>query len=105
MEEIVFVTGCDCTRSWTNVAFLEGQEDAHASFLSRVVVDKNDGSTSINWHFSPERIRGALLNQGPEGKVCWCTTRAYESEVLLAHFRACRTNPKMGAYLSEGSVL
>jgi hypothetical protein len=69
MEEIVLITGCDCTRSWTNVAFLEGQgDDAQASFGVELV-DGYGPDASIKWHFSPERIRGALLNQGPEGKV------------------------------------
>lgn len=65
IEEIVFVTGCDHTRSWTNIAFLEGQGDAQASFGVDVL------NADIRWQFSPERIHGALLNQGPEGKVCW----------------------------------
>jgi len=70
MEEIVLVTGCDCARSWTNVVFLEGQGDAKALFGVKVV----DGvDASINWQYSPEHICGALLNQGPEGKVTPCT--------------------------------
>ena len=32
MEEIILVTGCDLTRSWTNIAFLGGQVDAQVSF-------------------------------------------------------------------------
>jgi len=71
MEEIVFVTGYDCARSWTNVAFLEGEGEARASFGVEFVGGYHDGSdANIKWHFSPERIRGALLNQGPEGEVC-----------------------------------
>lgn len=70
MEEIVLVTGCDCTRSCMNVAFLEGQGDAQASFG---VMPVTNPEASTNWKFSPARIRGALLNKGPEGKVCRCT--------------------------------
>jgi len=69
MEEIVFVTGYDCARSWTNIVFLEGEGDARVSFGVELVGGCGPDA-SIRWHFSPERIRGALLNQGPEGKVC-----------------------------------
>ena len=42
MEEIILVTGCDHTRSWTNVAFFGSQHDgrvthAQASFGVKVV--------------------------------------------------------------------
>lgn len=69
MEEIVFVTGYDCARSWTNAVFLEGEGDARVSFGVELV-GGHGPDASIKWHFSPERVRGALLNQGPEGKVC-----------------------------------
>jgi hypothetical protein len=65
MEEIVLVTGCDRTRSWTNVAFLGNQVDAHVSFGAKV----EGHDTSINFQFSPENARGAVLRQGPEGTV------------------------------------
>ena len=67
MEDIVLVTGVHRTRSWTNVAFLEGQTDARVSFEFQVAPD-----TSINWHVSPDRTIGAVLNHGPIGKVQWC---------------------------------
>ena len=66
MEEIILVTGCDHTRSWSNVAFLGGQVDARASFGTKVL-DALDGSIGIQ--YSPGHVEGALLNQGPEGKV------------------------------------
>ena len=68
MEEIILVTGCDRTRSWTNVAFLGGPVDAQASFGVKVVHGRD---TSVDIQFSPrhEHVEGALLNQGPEGKV------------------------------------
>ena len=65
MEEIILVTGCDLTRSWTNIAFFGGQVDAEVSF--RVKVEEED--TSINFQFLPENARGAVLCNGPEGKV------------------------------------
>jgi hypothetical protein len=66
MEEIILVTGCDLTRSWTNIAFLGGCADAQASFGVRV----EGPDTSINFQFSPEYARGAVLRLGPEGTVC-----------------------------------
>jgi len=65
MEEIILVTGCDLTRSWTNVAFLGGQADSQVSFGVNV-----EGPDTINFQFSPENARGAVLCHGPEGTVC-----------------------------------
>ena len=69
MEELILVTGCDHARSWLNVAFLKNQADAQVSFGVEVTPGLEG---SIGWHFSPERIRGAVLNQGPSGKVSTC---------------------------------
>ena len=63
MEEIILVTGCDHTRSWTNVAFLGNHGDAKVSFGVKVV------NTSINFQFPRGHVMGAVLNQGPEGTV------------------------------------
>jgi hypothetical protein len=68
MEEIILVTGCDRTRSWTNIAFLGGQVDAQVSFGVRVE-DVEGPNTSINFQLSPELVRGALISQGPVGTV------------------------------------
>lgn len=65
MEEIILVTGCDRTRSWTNVAFLGSQVDGQA-FATKAVDGPN---TRIDFQFSPENVRGAVLNPGPEGTV------------------------------------
>jgi hypothetical protein len=67
MEELILVTGCDRARSWTNVAFLKNQVDAQVSFGVEVTHGSECG---ISWQFSPDRIVGAVLNQGPSGKVC-----------------------------------
>ena len=83
MEEIVLVTGCDCTRSWANVTFLEGQTIAQASFGVKVVEGRDIG---INWQFAPGNTQGAVCNWGPEGKVCdstgnnhfWMSERTFE---------------------------
>ena len=68
MEEIILVTGCDLTRSWTNIAFLEGRGDAQVLF--RVEVGGPASDNSVNFQFSPENAQGAVLRQGPEGMVC-----------------------------------
>lgn len=67
IEDIILVTGCDRTRSWTNVAFLGSQLDARVSFRVDAVDSLNP---SINFQFSPEHVRGAVISQGPEGTVC-----------------------------------
>jgi hypothetical protein len=78
MEEIVLVTGCDRARSWTNVAFLESRPDAQVSFGFKVIQDR------IDWQFSPEEIRGAVLNQGPVGEVS--KSRHFRVDQLEAAF-------------------
>jgi hypothetical protein len=65
MEEIILVTGCDRTRSWTNIAFLGNEVDARASFG----VNVEGPDHNINFQFSPENARGAVLRLGPEGTV------------------------------------
>jgi len=73
MEEIILVTGFDRTKSWFNVAFSGGQVDARVSFGVNAVYGAD---SSINFQFSPEHIQGAVLNQGPEGRVrCVCRTQ------------------------------
>ncbi|KAH8991271.1 hypothetical protein EDB92DRAFT_1816448 [Lactarius akahatsu] len=66
MEDIILVTGTHRTRSCTNIAFLGGQEDAQVSF--RAKVDRRDDVVDINWQFSRERDRGAVLNCGRDGE-------------------------------------
>jgi hypothetical protein len=67
MEDIVLVTGTHRTRSWTNVAFPGGPEDGQISFGANVA--SRGDSVAINWTFSHERNRGAVLNRGPNGEV------------------------------------
>jgi hypothetical protein len=66
MEEIVLVTGCDHTRSWTNVAFFGNEYKSRATVGVRVVHRPN---ISIEWQSSPEHAQGAVLHQGPDGTV------------------------------------
>jgi hypothetical protein len=65
MEEIILVTGCDRTRSWTNVAFLEDQVDSQVSF--GVMVEGPE--TDIKFQSSRGNARGAVLRHGPQGAV------------------------------------
>lgn len=67
MEDIILVTGTHRTRSWTNLAFLGGQEDAQASFGAKV--NHCGDIITLNWQFSHERDRGVVLNCGPDGEV------------------------------------
>jgi hypothetical protein len=66
MEEIILVTGCDRTRSWTNIAFLEGRVDAKGSFREKVV-ERADGSVEVQ--YSSGHVAGGVLSHGPQGKV------------------------------------
>jgi hypothetical protein len=67
MEEIILVTGCDRTRSWTNIAFLGNRVDARVSF--GVQVEGSASGTTVNFQFSPEDAPGAVFRHGPEGTV------------------------------------
>ena len=66
MEEIILVTGCDLTRSWTSVAFDGSQHDAKASLGVQVV---RDPPVLIHWQPSLERVRGGVIHRGPSGTV------------------------------------
>ena len=67
MGDIVLVTGTRRTRSWANIVFPGGQEDAQASFGTKV--DHCGDIVTLNWQFSDERNRGATLHCGPDGEV------------------------------------
>ena len=47
-EEIILVTGCDCTRSWTNVALLGNYANAQVSF--GVQAENPDTTITSNSH-------------------------------------------------------
>jgi hypothetical protein len=70
MEEIILVTGCDHTRSWTNVVFFGSQNNEQASFGVKVVYGP---PTSINWQPVPDSVQGAVLHRGPDGTVRSCS--------------------------------
>ncbi|KAH9038296.1 hypothetical protein EDB84DRAFT_1479590 [Lactarius hengduanensis] len=64
MEDIVLVTGCHRTRSWTNTAFNEVQTNARLS----LGVEVGASGASVNWRVSNLRIQGAVLGHGPNGE-------------------------------------
>ena len=66
MEDIVLVTGCHRTRSWSNLAFREVRENT--KFSLKVDVAGTLGA-SIRWKSSKLNVPGALHNQGPSGEV------------------------------------
>lgn len=66
-EEIILVTGRDRTKSWVNVAFLGCEGDAQGPFGFKV--DPGLVGDSIEWQLYPGKLRGAILNKGPGGKV------------------------------------
>ncbi|KAH9021278.1 hypothetical protein EDB83DRAFT_2231297 [Lactarius deliciosus] len=65
MEDIVLVTGCHRTRSWSNIAFNEVQTDARFSLGVEVA---GAFGASVNWRASSLRVQGAVLSQGPSGE-------------------------------------
>ena len=67
MEDIILVTGTHRTRSSTNVIFPGGRGDAQASFGAKI--NHRGGIVTLNWQFSHESNRGAVLNCGPDGEV------------------------------------
>ena len=72
MEEIILVTDCDRTQSWTNVTFLgnDSEYDTQATF--GVNIDHGP-AINIEWQSSsPKHIQGAVLHQGPDGTVRRC---------------------------------
>ncbi|KAH8998269.1 hypothetical protein EDB86DRAFT_2912058 [Lactarius hatsudake] len=64
MEDIVLVTGCHRTRSWTNTAFNEVQTNARLS----LGVEVGASGANVNWRVSNLRIQGAVLGHGPNGE-------------------------------------
>ena len=66
MEDIILVTGCHRTRSWTNIVLDEVQAGAQLSLK----VDVADASgANITWGAPNVRVEGAVHNEGPGGKV------------------------------------
>lgn len=66
MEDIVLVTRCHRTRSWSNLTFNEVQADAHFSLGVEVA---GTFGTRIHWRASNLHVQGAVLSQGPSGEV------------------------------------
>ena len=75
MEDIVLVTGCHRTKSWSNVAFKEVQ--ANTKFSLRVEITGALGA-SIKWKSSKLNVPGALHNHGPSGDVCVANYKGHQ---------------------------
>jgi hypothetical protein len=69
MDEIILVTGCDRTRSWTNIAFLGGQVNAKGSYRVKTIEDIDNSIQKIQ--FSSGHVAGGVLGHGPQGSVRW----------------------------------
>jgi hypothetical protein len=74
MEEIILVTGCHRTKSWFNVAFLEGHTDAQVPFT---IKEKYDPAVGVKRQFSAWRAQGAVCNWSPEEEVCQITRNEF----------------------------
>ena len=98
MEDIVLVTGCHRTRSWSNIAFNEVQADARVSL--GVEVGGVLGA-SVNWRVSRFRVQGAVHGHRTNGEVF---VRQITSARILISTYSFRTYPRINAYLSEDSV-
>jgi hypothetical protein len=83
MEDIILVTGCHRTRSWLNVAFSENDTGTDSRVSFGVLLDGNDPDIRINWLISPGNIRGAVLSQGPDGKVCYCVNGENQEQNMM----------------------
>ena len=80
MEDILLVTGCHRTKSWSNIAFNEVR--AGAQFSLGVDVAGALGAR-INWRVSRLTIPGALHNHGPNGEVCLTDCKGHR--ILKTH--------------------
>ena len=98
MEEIILITGCDPTKSWTNVAFLGNQVDARVTFGVKV----DDLQNGTNFQFSPDHVRGAVLNEGPVGRVRLSSFGGITDPIQPNLTLPTRTYSRINVYLSGG---
>jgi hypothetical protein len=61
MEDIILVTGCHRAKSWINVAFTQGHQNAGVSF--------NQASSDSRVYLEQKYMRGGELKLGPVGEV------------------------------------
>lgn len=82
MEDIVLVTGCHRTRSWSNIAFYESQTVTQVSLGVQVTGSPGAGA-GVKWRASDQQIQGAVLSHGPSGEVSDVQiVRAMDTELL-----------------------
>lgn len=65
MEDIILVTGCHRTRSWTTVSFNEVHSDADVSSGHQITGTFGDPT---NWPVSNQHSQGTVLRHGPSGE-------------------------------------
>ena len=110
MEDIILVTGCHRTRSWTNIAFIESQglvrRDTMKVSLGVQVSGGPPSQVSVDWKVPHELGQGVVSNMGPSGEVrrrLACTM----GRALRRHLHGLvriRTYLRTNVYLSEDSV-
>ncbi|KAI9445970.1 hypothetical protein H4582DRAFT_2052101 [Lactarius indigo] len=64
MEDIVLVTGCHRTKSWTNTVLNEVQTNVQLS----LGVEVGASGASVKWDRSDLQIQGATVSHGPNGE-------------------------------------
>jgi len=79
MEEIILLTGCHRTRSYTNILFSESRDGARVSFGVRV----GSSGADITWEVSREQIREVQIQRGPSGDVRPCSQHANRESSCL----------------------
>ena len=67
MEDIILVTGCHRTRSWTNVAFNEVRADGQES--SGLQIPGISDAITSDWPVLSQNSQGTVLRHGPSDEV------------------------------------
>jgi hypothetical protein len=67
MEDIILVSGCHRTKSWTNVTFNEVHSEAGVSSGREITGDFAGDPT--NWPVSNQPSQGTVQRHGPTGEV------------------------------------
>jgi len=104
MEDIILVTGCHRTRSWTNVAFNEVQSGTEVSSGHQITGSFGDPA---NWPVSNQRSQGTVQRHGPSGEnlpenqcIFIRGYRAARTSNILSRVRSAAgpTTPRIGSH-------
>ena len=66
MEDIILLTGCHRTRSWTNITFNEVHSNTEESSERQITGSLGD---STNWPVANQHSQGTVERHGPSGEV------------------------------------